>query len=152
MGQVVRLKRKAFGRLKCSGCGAEVNAGCDCGKPYAPAGEIAEKAVKAKPEMSDRAIAKEIGVSTPTVSRARARSTVTNVTVAKRTGIDGKARTVPTPKVKPTAPNGAVEVAMPIAVGIVRRFCDTYPNYFDEGSAAADWLRKEIANAIKEGR
>jgi hypothetical protein len=46
------------------------------------------------PEMSDRAIAEECGVGNKTVSRMRA-ATVSNDTVGKRLGRDGKARRMP---------------------------------------------------------
>jgi hypothetical protein len=81
-------------RLVCSKCGADGEGTCRCGVPYVTPGERAAEAVAASPTKSDRAIAGEIGVSTPTVSRARKRATVTGVTVAKRTGKDGKARKV----------------------------------------------------------
>ena len=52
----------------------------------------AAEAVVANPQMSDRAIAREIGVSAPTVSQAR--STVKSFTVddEPRIGLDGKQR------------------------------------------------------------
>lgn len=62
---------------------------------YIPASTRAAKAVAANPGKSDRAIADNIGVSQPTVSRARKRSTDTNVSVDKRTGKDGKVRKLP---------------------------------------------------------
>jgi hypothetical protein len=70
---------------------------------YVPAGTIAKAAISANPGMSDRAIAEKIGVSQPTVSRARERTTDTNVSVEKRTGKDGKAPKLPEPKAKPNA-------------------------------------------------
>lgn len=91
---VVSFRKPAL-EIGCSGCGATVDAACDCGVPYMPAGQRAAEAVAANPQMSDRAIAREIGVSTPTVSRARA--TVTPVTVDEpRVGLDGKVRRLPT--------------------------------------------------------
>jgi hypothetical protein len=80
-------------RMVCTGCGAEANASCNCGKPYVPKAERAREAVKANPEKSDRAIAADIGVSPMTVSRARA--TVPDVTVDERIGLDGKTRKLP---------------------------------------------------------
>jgi hypothetical protein len=53
-----------------SACGAEANASCDCGKKYVPANVKAT----AHPGMSDRAIAKEIGVDHKTLGRARMES------------------------------------------------------------------------------
>src|SRR6478736_6101428 len=58
-------------RLVCNSCGAEAVASCNCGVDYKPKSVRAADAVKANPEKSDRAIAKEIGVSQPTVSKAR---------------------------------------------------------------------------------
>jgi hypothetical protein len=47
------------------------------------------------PRKSDRAIAKEIGVSAPTVGKARRRATVNQFTVDGRVGLDGKVRRLP---------------------------------------------------------
>jgi hypothetical protein len=88
-------------KLQCSSCGADATASCDCGVAYVPAGKRAEEAVAANPEKSDRAIAEEIGVSQPTVSRARKRSVDTDVSTEKRTGKDGKKYKVSKPKTKP---------------------------------------------------
>lgn len=71
MGEVYEIRR-AIVRLECSACGAEANASCDCAKPYVPASTLAAKAIAANPEKSNRALADEIGVSEPTVRRARA--------------------------------------------------------------------------------
>jgi len=67
------IKQRQPAQLHCSGCGAIAEASCDCGLPYVPAGVAAAKAIKAHPEKSDNAIAKEIGVDQTTVSRARKR-------------------------------------------------------------------------------
>jgi hypothetical protein len=80
--------------MKCSSCGAAAEATCDCGMPYVPAGDRAAKAVAENPEMSDRAIAAEIGVGPETVRRAR-KSTASHEAVGKRTGRDGKTRAMP---------------------------------------------------------
>jgi hypothetical protein len=88
-------------RIVCTGCGAEANASCNCGKPYVPKAARAADAVRANPEKSDRAIAAEIGVSPMTVNRARA--TVPDVTVDERIGLDGKTRRVPEKKPGPEA-------------------------------------------------
>jgi hypothetical protein len=92
--------RASLGQLRCTECGktCDAPAPCDCGKPleYVPAGKLAEEAVVATPEKSDRAIAEEIGVSRMTVARAReAVAPVTNVPPDKRVGLDGKSYTVP---------------------------------------------------------
>jgi hypothetical protein len=94
------LPRPAFHvsvvRLACSACGAEANASCNCGKPYLPR-ERAAKAVAEHPEKSDRAIAEEIGVSHPTVAKARREAATGNdLPVEKsRIGKDGKTRKLP---------------------------------------------------------
>jgi len=65
--------------------------------------ERAERAVLEHPERSDRAIAKEAGVSAPTVAKARRAPTVKTLQLAepeKRVGADGKARRQPARKPK----------------------------------------------------
>jgi hypothetical protein len=84
--------------LKCSSCGIEVDAGCNCGAPYVPAGERAVAAIAANPEKSTRAIADATGLSEPTVRRAR-KSTASCDAVEKRIGKDGRVRRLPTKKV-----------------------------------------------------
>src|SRR5690242_17274979 len=83
-----------YGRLECLKCGASAEAKCSCGVGYQHirAGQRAEKAVMNNPEKSDRALAAEIGVSQPTVLRARRKLADTNVSVEKRIGLDGKQR------------------------------------------------------------
>jgi hypothetical protein len=89
-------------RLSCSACGAEANASCDCGKPYVPKLRRAADAIRANPEKSDRAIAAEIGVSQPTVSKAR---TENQLSVDQpRTGLDGKVRRMPARPEPPEPP------------------------------------------------
>ena len=76
--------------LACSRCGAESTAPCACPAPHMPAhrwvrAAVAEvsgsalaratAAIEASPEKSNRAIAAEIGVSEPTVRRARQKLT-----------------------------------------------------------------------------
>jgi len=105
------ILRPAFrpARIVCEQCGTSVDAACNCGAPYVPAGKRAEAAVAREPHKSDRAIAAELGVSQPTVSRAR-RATDTNVSVAKRVGRDGKARKPPAARM-PARPLERVEPA-----------------------------------------
>ena len=93
---IVEFKKPAALRIVCSKCHAAGDAPCNCGAPftYMRAGEIAAAAVARSPEKSDRAIAAEIGVSHPTVAKAR-EATGNNLPVEKRTGIDGKARSLP---------------------------------------------------------
>lgn len=83
-------------RLVCKACGAAGEGSCGCGADYVPAGERAAEAVAANPAKSDRAIAEEIGVSHPTVAKARKAATGKSLPVDKRTGRDGKARKLPT--------------------------------------------------------
>jgi hypothetical protein len=90
--------------LCCSECGAKAKAGCRCDVAYVPARVYAAKAVAAHPELSDRAIATEIGVSDKTVAKAR-KSTADKSAVAKRTGRDGKARKLPSRAMTPEAAN-----------------------------------------------
>jgi hypothetical protein len=88
---VHQLKPKpSLARLRCTKCGAQVDAAGNCGAPYEPAGKLAERAIAANPEKSDRAIAKELGVNNATVSRARNRAGVANATPDKHVGQDGK--------------------------------------------------------------
>jgi DNA-binding MurR/RpiR family transcriptional regulator len=56
--------------------------------------------IKAEPEKSDRAIAKKTGVSQPTVSKARKKMETTDkdLSVEKRTGLDGRTRKLPAKK------------------------------------------------------
>jgi hypothetical protein len=83
-------------RMQCTVCGAEANASCNCGQPYVPAKQRAAEAVAANPQKSDRAIAEEIGVSHPTVAKARKEATGNDLPVDKpRVGKDGKTRRLP---------------------------------------------------------
>jgi hypothetical protein len=81
-------------QLHCSGCGVTIDAACNCGKPYISAGEAAAKAIEADPQKSNNSIAKEIGVSEPTVRRIRGslkdEPVPSNGGPAKRKGTDGK--------------------------------------------------------------
>jgi hypothetical protein len=62
--------------------------------------KILAELVAARPGMSDRQLAKEAGVSHPTIAKARKRAEATGkaLPVAKRVGADGKARKQPTNK------------------------------------------------------
>ena len=62
--------RRSIQRMVCTACGAEANASCNCGVAYQPKSIRAAEAIKANPEKSDRAIAKEIGASPTTVGKA----------------------------------------------------------------------------------
>jgi hypothetical protein len=88
---VHKLKPKpSIAKLRCTACGALADAACNCGAPYEPAGKLAERAIAANPDKSDRAIAKELGVNNATVSRARNRAGVANATSDRHVGQDGK--------------------------------------------------------------
>ena len=106
--QIVRPVTRA---LACSMCGAAGEANCDCGAPYMPASTKASKAVAEHPEKSDRAIAAEIGVSHPTVAKARRETTGKDFPVDTRVGLDGKVRRLPTRK--PVDDDGEPGVAEP---------------------------------------
>jgi hypothetical protein len=90
----------AVQRLICTSCGSEANASCTCGVAYMPKSIRAAEAIAKNPEKSDRAIAVEIGVSQPTVSKAR--TTDKRFSVEARTGLDGKTRKMPAPHTSPT--------------------------------------------------
>jgi ParB-like chromosome segregation protein Spo0J len=71
--------------------------------------ELLAKLVAAQPEKSNRQIAKEAGVSHPTIAKARrqAESTGKALPVEKRTGADGKARKQPAKK-RPSRPKDVI--------------------------------------------
>lgn len=95
----------------CSACG--VDAGCNCGAPLMSKAQRAAEALKASPEKSDRAIAKEIGVSHPTVAKAR-EATGNNLPVDEpRIGLDGKQRRMPTRREIAEPDDDVVEEATP---------------------------------------
>jgi hypothetical protein len=83
-------------RMVCTGCGAEANASCNCGKPYVPKSVRAAEAIAANPEKSDRAIAADLGVSPTTVGKARELSS--GGQLDERIGLDGKTRKLPAKK------------------------------------------------------
>lgn len=107
--------------LECSSCGATANAACSCGVEYVPAGTRAIKAVAESPGKSDRAIAKELGVSPTIVHRARRKATAHKDAVP-RVGLDGKARkqpskTVPTHQEQTESPKAwRIRIANAIAI------------------------------------
>jgi hypothetical protein len=82
-------------RMECSVCGKTADVPCSCGKPYVPVGERAAAYVKKHPEMSDRAIAAELGISKDSVRRARSQATGAHAPVGPRVGRDGKTRRMP---------------------------------------------------------
>jgi len=58
-------------QLQCTKCGVETHAACDCGVDYKPKTQRAAEAIAAHPEMSNRAIASQIGADEKTVRKAR---------------------------------------------------------------------------------
>jgi hypothetical protein len=74
-------------KIECTGCGAEANASCNCGKAYVPAAMRVAEYDKANPGKSTRAAAADLGVSDETVSEARRANPLAPDTV---TGRDGK--------------------------------------------------------------
>ena len=94
MTATVAAIKVSIQRMVCTGCGAEANASCNCGKPYVPKAARAAEAVKANPEKSDRAIAADIGVSGETVRQAR-KQLPSDLAVNERIGLDGKTRRMP---------------------------------------------------------
>lgn len=108
--RIIDFKPKA--QLQCSGCGVEVNAGCDCGVPYllTPVERTIE-AIDANPGLlglSNRAIAKEIGVGHETVRRTR-KATASSEAVDGRVGLDGKKRKMPKLRIVDTPSDPIVE-------------------------------------------
>jgi hypothetical protein len=86
MAATVYELRRAIVRLECSSCGAEANASCDCAKPYVPAAVRVAKLASERPELSNRAIAAELGVDEKTVRKARADQSAPDEVI----GRDGK--------------------------------------------------------------
>jgi hypothetical protein len=92
---------EAVVRYECPRCGSS----CECGIPYVAKTMRAAEAIAANPEKSNRAIAEEIGVSEPTVRRARASYDAPEAEAV--TGRDGKSypATQPKPEPKPVNEN-----------------------------------------------
>jgi hypothetical protein len=80
---------QAPNRLKCSECGVEIDAGCNCGALYVPAAKRVADYDKANPGRSTRQAAADLGVSQPTVVKAR-KSGDNQLSPATVTGRDGK--------------------------------------------------------------
>jgi hypothetical protein len=91
-------------QLQCSSCGAVADGACDCGAPYVPVKDRADEKIKANPEMSNRAIAAELGVGLESVRKARIRAGdhqgspagdiqrdgMSDAAIGRRIGKDGK--------------------------------------------------------------
>lgn len=74
--------------MVCTGCGAEANASCNCGKPYVPAKERVKEYDNANPGRSTRQAAADLGVSRETVRKTRAGDN--HLSPETVTGADGK--------------------------------------------------------------
>jgi hypothetical protein len=116
-------------RMVCTGCGAEANASCNCGKPYEPKSVRAREAIEASPQKSNRAIAAETGISEPTVRRARASSDAP----AKVTGRDGKE--YPTTKVVITRNDEDMKTKINSLISepiqFIQRFASSLDDWFE---------------------
>jgi hypothetical protein len=77
-------------RMVCTGCGAEANASCNCGKAYVPKAVRAAEAIAANPKKSNRQIADEIGADEKEVRRQRAKLGADISAPESVTGKDGK--------------------------------------------------------------
>jgi hypothetical protein len=75
--------------LICPQCHAKAQTKCDCGIGYIPAGDLARQEVIRNPQKSDRAIAKQLGITHPTVAAAR-KAVGKNLPGERRQGRDGK--------------------------------------------------------------
>lgn len=84
----------AVQQMTCTGCGAEANASCNCGKPYVPKKQRATDAIKANPRRSNVDIAEELGVDEKTVRNAR-QEAGSDYSDPEREGRDGKVYRLP---------------------------------------------------------
>jgi len=98
---IVQLQKKEEAKFICSACGADRC--CDCHAPAIPKAQQAIEALKANPEKSNHAIAKEIGADKVTVDRARKKLEATGdmSPVTERVGLDNTTRKVPSSKPEP---------------------------------------------------
>jgi hypothetical protein len=88
MTNVVPLRRAA--EIGCSACGVTVDAGCDCGAPYLPAGQRVAEFDAANPGKSTRQVGAALGLHHSTVHEVRKRAGVGYPTTERVTGPDGK--------------------------------------------------------------
>jgi hypothetical protein len=84
-GTVIEM---AVQQLSCTGCGAEANASCNCGKPYVPKKQRIADAIAANPQKSNRSIGEEVGASHTLVNEVRKEGG--NHFPPEREGRDGK--------------------------------------------------------------
>jgi len=137
-------------QLVCSKCFSKSTASCDCGVAYVPANVAAAKAIKAHPEKSNVALAKEIGVGKDTIRRVR--STCANAQVEKRIGLDGKTRKMPCPPVLEIVNKGRVDTATEAATrSLYNCACESYAlakrskKYLDEAN-----FEQNVIDAISD--
>jgi hypothetical protein len=133
----------------CSDCGSARD--CDCSAPAIPKTQRAIEAIKADPDRSDRAIAKDIGVSQPIVSKARKEVEATDkqLSVEARTGLDGKTRKVPEKKAATNKSPEPTLQTQPIIVNLSHP-AETLARIIFEtcGTAKAEALAKELNKLI----
>lgn len=97
---MIQTKRKPVAmEMLCTACFAPGQGSCNCGEPYLPAGQLADKIAKKFPELSTRQLEEKYGISHMTFARAR-NSGVTNVTPEKVKGRNSGVTNVTTEKVK----------------------------------------------------
>jgi hypothetical protein len=127
----------------------------------------AETAARCRPspEMSDRAIAEDVGVSDRTDKRARNKSTATDDAVEKRTGRDGKARKRPKraktaaltlAKIRPTGPvhliNGLTCAGLLAQTrAVLGEETKARTELLQSARAARELIRRALANDPKPG-
>jgi hypothetical protein len=84
----------------CTGCGAETNAACNCGKAYVPKLERAAEYAEQHPTASVREIAERTGVGHGTAQEAKA-GVRDRTPEPVTTGRDGKSYTATKPPTEP---------------------------------------------------
>jgi hypothetical protein len=90
---IYQTKKSVVTNWMCSSCAED--ASCNCGAPLMSKAQRAAEAISRGSSKSDRAIAKEIGVGSNTVRRAREATAPCGAVDETRTGLDGKQRKMP---------------------------------------------------------
>jgi hypothetical protein len=146
---IIEVKQVKEYNFRCSACGGDRE--CDCSAPAIPKTQRAIEAIKADPDRSDRAIAKDIGVSQPTVSKARKEVAATDkqLSVEARTGLDGKTRKMPEKKAATNKTPEPTPQTQPIIVNLSYH-AETLARVIFEtcGAAKADAVAKELNKLI----
>ena len=89
MAQILNMPTRSKALLmRCTACGVEASAACNCGVAYEPASAVAARALEAHPDKSNRAIAEMVGVAPATIDRLR--NSVASNEATEREGRDGK--------------------------------------------------------------